>query len=68
MLWVHANKSQKAFTLIEAVISLGIICGVLLIPSINYQQQLVVQQEKLALLEFQNNWHNLVNDSFLYNE
>ncbi|WP_409076864.1 hypothetical protein [Bombilactobacillus bombi] len=68
MWWHQINKPIAAFTLIEAVITLGIVCALLLLPTINYHEQLELQQEKIAVIAFQSNWHNLVNDSFLYNE
>ena len=65
---LRINKLSPAFTLIESLITLTIVCIVLLLPTINYHQQLELQQEKLALLAFQSNWHNWINDSFLYHE
>lgn len=65
---LRINKFRYAFTLIESLITLTIVCIVLLLPTIDYRQQLELQQEKLALLAFQSNWHNWINDSFLYHE
>lgn len=64
MSFLRINKLSPAFTLIESLITLTIVCIVLLLPTINYHQQLELQQEKLALLAFQSNWHNWINDFF----
>ncbi|UQS83803.1 hypothetical protein [Bombilactobacillus thymidiniphilus] len=63
-LWDLRNK-HYGFTLAEAVITLGLVSAVLLIPTINYKQQLPLQQEQLTMINFENNWNNTLKSAFL---
>ncbi|UQS82496.1 type II secretion system GspH family protein [Bombilactobacillus folatiphilus] len=64
LLSVLRNK-HAAFTLIEAVISLGIICTILLLPANDYRKQQINQQEKLALTQFEYYWRESLKVAFL---
>ena len=44
---------HRAFTLVETIIALNLICWLIIIPSIDLGQQWKIQQEKLFLLKFQ---------------
>ncbi|NVY97096.1 hypothetical protein HU830_08175 [Lactobacillus sp. DCY120] len=67
MAWLKVPRQSRmgAFTLVEAVITLSLICGILLIPGINYQRQLEIQQEKIALANFESNWNSTVKAAYL---
>lgn len=59
------RNRQAAFTLLEAVITLGLVCALLLIPTNDYHEQLVDQQEQLALARFEYNWHTALKTVFI---
>lgn len=59
------QHKNKAFTLIEAVISLTIFCtlaSVSIYGIHNYQQRI---EEKQIISQFKVNWHNMLNYSYL---
>ncbi|WP_218016040.1 hypothetical protein [Companilactobacillus nodensis] len=59
------QHQSKAFTLIEAVISLSIFCTLISVSIYglqNYRQQI---EEKQTINQFKVNWHNMLNYSYL---
>jgi len=56
---------HRAFTLVETIIALNLICWLIIIPSIDLGQQWQIQQEKLFLLKFQSNWNWSLKRAFL---
>lgn len=62
------SRRRKAFTLIETVLTLFVVSGLLLFTTtqINlYRQQ---TEERLFFQNFESNWHNLLNMSYLQQE
>lgn len=61
------KNKRSSFTLVETVVAMAIMCGILLIPAINYHRQIAIQKEKIFLTEFRNNWNQQLKYSLLNN-